>query len=179
MSFWKFCFRVLGFFVCLTEIYQKWKRYITTPERQNFIFRSLVMLLKTKIYLHYQIHLGIYGIYYMMMILRNIFFNVTDISYFKSSESMSSLIWNYWENWEEQINNDYSVTRCMLCVMPHIYEYVLVNANGEHMKQFNTVIKTLFYGISGNEMNDTFDTFWSEYTSFNYKNGPFYCDYFI
>ena len=63
--------------------------------------------------------------------------------------------------------------------MPHIYEYVLVNANGEHMKQFNTVIKTLFYGISGNEMNDTFDTFWSEYTSFNYKNGPFYCDYFI
>ena len=67
MSFWKFCFRVLGFFVCLTEIYQKWKRYITTPERQNFIFRSLVMLLKTKIYLHYQIHLGIYGIYYMMM----------------------------------------------------------------------------------------------------------------
>ena len=56
--------------------------------------------------------------------------NVTDISDFNSSEIMSSLIWNYWEKREEYINTDDSVTGYMLCVIPHIHEDVLGNANG-------------------------------------------------
>ena len=56
--------------------------------------------------------------------------NVTDISDFNSSEIMSSLIWNYWEKREEYINTDDSVTGYMLCVIPHIQEDVLGNANG-------------------------------------------------
>ena len=47
------------------------------------------------------------------------------------------------------------------------------------MKQVNTVIKTLFHGISDDESNETPDTFLDEYTDFNYKNGPFGCDDFF
>ena len=67
----------------------------------------------------------------------------------------------------------------MLCVIPHINENKLLNANEEHMKKANFFIKTLFCWISDDEMNDTFDTFWSDYTEFNYNNGPFDDDYFI
>ena len=31
----------------------------------------------------------------------------------------------------------------------------------------------MFHGISDDEINDTLDTFWSEYTASNYKNAPF------
>ena len=41
------------------------------------------------------------------------------------------------------------------------------------MKQINIVIKTLFWDISDNEINYTLDIFWSEYTDFNHKSGPF------
>ena len=34
-------------------------------------------------------------------------------------------------------------------------------------------------GISDDEMNDTIDNLWSEYQSFNNKNGPFGGEYFI
>ena len=39
---------------------------------KKYIFRSLVLLLKTRIIFHYQIHLPIYGIYQNMVILREI-----------------------------------------------------------------------------------------------------------
>ena len=55
----------------------------------------------------------------------------------------------------------------MICVIPHIHEDVLENVNGEHIKQVNIVITTLFHGISDDEMNDTLDMFCSEYTAFN------------
>ena len=47
------------------------------------------------------------------------------------------------------------------------------------MNQVNTVIKTLFHGISDDEMNDNLDTFLIEYTDFNYKNFSSYGDDFI
>ena len=55
----------------------------------------------------------------------------------------------------------------MICVIPHIHEDVLENVNGEHIKQVNIVITTLFHGISDDEMNYNLDMFWSEYTAFN------------
>ena len=73
----------------------------------------------------------------------------------------------------------YAVTVWMLCVTPHIREYVLVNKNVENMKQVNVFIKILFHVISDDEMNDTLDKFWSEYTAFNHNNCPFNGDYFI
>ena len=47
------------------------------------------------------------------------------------------------------------------------------------MKQVKNFIKTLFCGLSDDEMNDNVDTLWSEYTDFNHNNGHFYGDYFI
>ena len=41
------------------------------------------------------------------------------------------------------------------------------------MNHVNVVIKEIFHGISDDEMNDALDMIWSEYTSFNYKKGPF------
>ena len=67
----------------------------------------------------------------------------------------------------------------MICVIQHIHEDVLVNENGEHIKQVNSVIKTLFHGISYDEMYDTLDTFWSDYIGFKYKNGLFDDDDFF
>ena len=46
----------------------------------------------------------------------------------------------------------------MICVISHNREDVLKNENGEHTKQVNIVIKTLFHGISGDEMNFNLDT---------------------
>ena len=47
------------------------------------------------------------------------------------------------------------------------------------MKHINNYTKTLFYGISGDEINFTLDKFWSDYTNFNRKNSPFNVDKFI
>ena len=55
----------------------------------------------------------------------------------------------------------------MLCVITHIFEDVHVDAKGDHMKQVNAVINTLFHGISDDEMNDTLDTFYNECDAFN------------
>ena len=41
------------------------------------------------------------------------------------------------------------------------------------MNQVNIVIKSLFRDKSVDEMNDTLDTFWSDYTAFNNKKCPF------
>ena len=58
----------------------------------------------------------------------------------------------------------------MICVIPRIHEDELVHENGEHMKQVSVFIKTLFHVIYDDEINDTLDTFWSEYQAFNIKN---------
>ena len=66
----------------------------------------------------------------------------------------------------------------MICGIPHICEDVLFNANVEHMKQVNTVIKRIC-GTCNDEINDNIETFYSKYTEFHYKNGPFYFNDFI
>ena len=59
----------------------------------------------------------------------------------------------YWISAErdKHINNDYSVTVCMLCVITHIREDVFKNSNIKLHIQVNTVIKTLFPGSSEKE----------------------------
>ena len=49
---------------------------------------------------------------------------------------------------EKHANADNTVTGCVLCVIPHIIEYVLKKSNRNHINQLNTVIKTLCAGSS-------------------------------
>ena len=67
----------------------------------------------------------------------------------------------------------------MLCVIPHIREYVFKNAQNKHHIQVNNVIKTLFAGSTEKDLHGDFDTFWSEYTLFNHKNYTFDSNDFI
>ena len=43
--------------------------------------------------------------------------------------------------------------------MSHIHEYLLVNANEEHMKQVNVFKTTFFHVIYDDDINDTIDMF--------------------
>ena len=61
----------------------------------------------------------------------------------------------------------------MLCVIPSIREYVFKILNGKHQFQVENVIKTLCVVSTDKELNETLDTFWSEYTKSNHKNDPF------
>ena len=61
----------------------------------------------------------------------------------------------------------------MIFVIPNIYRDILDNSDGNHMKQVNVFIKTLFHVISDDETNFTPEKFWSEYTEINQNNGPF------
>ena len=65
------------------------------------------------------------------------------------------------------------MTGWMLCVIPHIWEYVFKNAQNKHHIQVNNVIKTVFSGSTKKELHGALDTFWSEYTSLNHNNDPF------
>ena len=47
---------------------------------------------------------------------------------------------------EKNINTDYTVTGCMLFIIPHSREDVLKNAQNKHHTQVDTVIKSLFAG---------------------------------
>ena len=47
------------------------------------------------------------------------------------------------------INTEFSVTGWMLCGTPHILKDAKYNSDSDHRKQVNNVIKTLFYGLSG------------------------------
>ena len=67
----------------------------------------------------------------------------------------------------------------MLCVIPHICKYAKDDSDRNHRKQVNNVIKTLFYESFEEEMNVTFDVFWTEYTAFNNKFGSYDADEFI
>ena len=69
--------------------------------------------------------------------------------------------------------NNVAVTKWMLCVNPHIIKDESDNSDGEHRKQVNNVLKTLFYGLSEDEFNFTLDLFWTEYTDLNNNNIPF------
>ena len=47
----------------------------------------------------------------------------------------------------------------MLFVIPHIRKYIFENSDKNNTKQVNNAIKTLFRGISDDDMNYTLDKF--------------------
>ena len=61
----------------------------------------------------------------------------------------------------------------MLCVITHIREDLFNNSNENYRKKVNTFINTLFSNLYDDELNETIDTFWSEYTNFNNNIDPF------
>ena len=69
-----------------------------------------------------------------------------------------------WIERQKHINTDYYVTGLLLCVIPYIRENVFKNSNRNHINQVNTVIKTLFAGLSEKQFHENIDTFWGEYT---------------
>ena len=71
------------------------------------------------------------------------------------------------------------MTGWILCVITHIREDASKNSNGKHHFQINNSIKTLYDGLTEKELNETLDTFWSEYTKFNHKNDTFDSNKFI
>ena len=67
----------------------------------------------------------------------------------------------------------------MLCVIPHIRKDAKDHSYSEHRKQVNNLIKTLFHGLSEDEMDFTLDLFWTDYTDFDKNNGSFDGNAFI
>ena len=67
----------------------------------------------------------------------------------------------------------------MLCVIPHTLKDAKDHSHNYHRKQVNSVIKTLFYGASEEEMAVTLNLFWTEYTEFDNKIGSFDANEFI
>ena len=67
----------------------------------------------------------------------------------------------------------------MLCVITHILKDAKDHSDSDNRKQVNNVIKTLFHGLSEDEMAVTRDIFRTEYTDFDKKIGSFDSDEFI
>ena len=59
------------------------------------------------------------------------------------------------------IRTYFAVTGWVLCVIPHILKYAKDHLDSDHGKQVNSVIKTLFCGLSEDEMAVTQDIFCS------------------
>ena len=70
---------------------------------------------------------------------------------------------NYWGEREIHTNTDYSVTVWMLCVIPHIHNYVIYDYDGNNGNQVKTFIIVYFYGLSYDKMHVNIDLFWGEY----------------
>ena len=67
----------------------------------------------------------------------------------------------------------------MLCVITHICKDSKEHSYSDNRKQVNNVIKTLFYGISKEEIAVIKDIFWTQYTDFDKKIGSFDANEFI
>ena len=94
-------------------------------------------------------------------------------------EIMSYSVCNYWDKKELKINTNFSVTGCMLCVIPHIFRDASDHSDSDHMKQVNNSIKTLFHGLYEDEYHFTLDLFWTGCTDLDNKNGLLDGDEFI
>ena len=107
-----------------------------------------------------------------------------DTNYLESIDSdmlvrLSSSVCNIWQKIQIHINTHFSVTGCILCVIPHISNDSKYHSYSDHRKQVKIFIKTLFHGFTEDEMAVTQDIFWTEYTDFDNNNGSFAGDEFI
>ena len=65
-----------------------------------------------------------------------------------------------------------------MCNSSH-YKGCIQILNGKHHIKVNNAIKILYDGSSEKGLNETLDTFWSEYTKFNHNNDPYDSNEFI
>ena len=61
---------------------------------------------------------------------------------------MSYLEWKFCDKWKLRVNTDFLVNGWILCVIPRILKDASDHSDADHRKQFNTIIKTLFDGLS-------------------------------
>ena len=94
-------------------------------------------------------------------------------------ESLSFSVCKLWQKRQLHINTDFAVTKCILCVIPHISKYSKYHSDSDHGTQVNNIIKIIFSGASEEEMTVTQDIFWTEYTDFDNMIGSFDADEFI
>ena len=62
-------------------------------------------------------------------------------------EILSFSVCKLWEKTQLHINTDFSVTRWMLCVIPHIHKDAKDHSDSDHRSQVNNVIKNKFWSI--------------------------------
>ena len=67
----------------------------------------------------------------------------------------------------------------MLCVITYICKDEKYHIDSDHRKKVNNVIKTLFHGLSEDEIDFNQYLFWNEYTESGNKNSYFDGDEFI
>ena len=79
-------------------------------------------------------------------------------------ESLSSLVCNFWEKRKLYINTYFVVTGWVLCLIPHIKKYASDHSDIDNSKQVNSIINTLFHGLSAYGFNFTLNLFWDDYT---------------
>ena len=77
-------------------------------------------------------------------------------------EILSVSVYKLWQNIQLHINTDFSVTGCLLCVIPHICIDAKDNLDSDNRKQVNYFIKILSSKASEEEMSATQDIFWTE-----------------
>ena len=92
---------------------------------------------------------------------------------------LSSSVCNIWQKRQLHISTDLSVPEWILCVITHILKDAKDHSDSDNRKQVNNFIKTLFHGLSEDEMAVTRDIFRTEYTEFDNKIGSFDGDEFI
>ena len=95
------------------------------------------------------------------------------------SGNICFVISNLWNKREKHIKTDYAVTGWMLCLIPHIREYLFKILQNNHHIQVNTVIKRLLSGSTKKELHETINTFWSKYKNCNHNNDPFLNNEFL
>ena len=119
--------------------------YITTPEQKNVIYKSITKILTTEIIFQYQYHHQTYGRYQkinrlMETIWIKIIMKLVTVIYLKVWVLSSTIT----EKKRKHTNTYYSVTECMLCVIPHISKYVFEDPDGNDMKQVKILSKHCF-----------------------------------
>ena len=60
-------------------------------------------------------------------------------------EIMSSLVFSLWQKIKSHINNNFTGTGWMLCVITHIRKYAKYHSDSDNRKQVNNAIKKLFH----------------------------------
>ena len=140
MYFSRLFFLALEFFFWQIVIFQEWKFFINIREWPSSALRK-----KNRSWLSEYIPWHIITSQYMEHVWWRKWWIRLNIKWlYLVFWSICLVISSLWNEREKHINTDYSMTACMLCVIPHIMVDVFKNALNKHHIQVNNLIKTFF-----------------------------------